>query len=144
MIGSVAVVLVFAAAGCRAQSPSITFSQPPSIPEPVSAARDTSHGLGGFYAMASGLVDTIRPGNLPHGTSEKSQNVCKILRVQNSCVHTHAHTYAPDTVGDLAATVSDQLQLDWGIPPPDKDVRSLVKEVYNITHSLSLSLSVLQ
>lgn len=46
----------------------IYFSPIPSIPEPVSEAEDTSRGLGGFYDLASGLVNAIRPGELPHGT----------------------------------------------------------------------------
>ena len=37
--------------------------------------------------------------------------------------------FSLDTVGDLAATVSDHVGLDWGIPPSDTDTRALVNEV---------------
>jgi hypothetical protein len=36
--------------------------------------------------------------------------------------------FSLDTVGDLAATVSDHVGLDWGIPPSDTDTRALVNE----------------
>jgi prominin 1 len=100
MIGSASVaILLLVATVCAAKSPSIPFSPIPTVPEPASTSRDTSHGLAGFYSLARGVVDTIRPGNLPH-----------------------------DTVGDLAATVSDHVGLDWGIPPSDTDTRALVNE----------------
>ena len=46
---------------------STSFSPLPSLPAPVSDPNRSSHGLGGYYDLASGIVSTIRPGNLPHG-----------------------------------------------------------------------------
>ena len=68
MFGSVlAALLVLATQQCAAESPSIQFSPLPSISASISAPKDTSNGLGGFYDLAGGIVDAIRPGNLPHG-----------------------------------------------------------------------------
>ena len=121
MIGfAQAAIILLATAGSVAQSSSISFSSLPSVPEPVSAPRDTSDGLAGFYGLAGGVVDAIRPGNLPHGRC-----LCEY-----GCVYTKRRlSLLLDTVAKLAGTVSDQLQLDWGIPPPDTDVGGLVKEV---------------
>ena len=55
-------------------------------------------------------------------------------------------------MGDLAATVSDSLGLDWGIPAPDTDTKGLVNEVnqlfstqrYKYCHQYSKSVQFLR
>lgn len=37
--------------------------------------------------------------------------------------------YMTDTVERLVAVINDQLQLNWGIPPPETDVQGVTKEV---------------
>ena len=68
MIGVILLLVATHSVTESTDRPSIPFSPVPSLPKPVSEARDTSHGLGGFYDLAGGVVNAIRPGELPHGT----------------------------------------------------------------------------
>ena len=130
MVGSANVaILLVVASQCAAESSSISFSPLLSVPEPVSTSADTSHGLAGFYGLARSVVDAIRPGNLPHGMCATRR--CPAKRsVTNTCLVFLCIII--DAVGELVAAVSDQLGLDWGIPPSDTNIRGLVDDVSHL------------
>lgn len=48
----------------------IPFSPLPSVPEPASSLENLSTGssLQAYYDLASIIVNTVRPGRLPHGS----------------------------------------------------------------------------
>lgn len=130
MVGSASVAfLLVVASQCAAESSSISFSPLPSVPEPVSTSADTSHGLAGFYGLGRSVVDAIRPGNLPHGMCVTHK--CRAKRSVTIICLVFLRIII-DTVGELVAAVSDQLELDWGIPPPDTNIRGLVDDVSHL------------
>ena len=139
MLSCVAALLLLTVGLSAAQSssgsvdPEIIFSSPPPLPTPVSRPRNSSNSLGGYYSLAGGVINTIRPGNLPHGKLSHTIIVKQRLQLYSGAVaETNISFFLllmSDTIAVAIASANDKFGLGWGLPPPDTDAQGLANEV---------------
>lgn len=96
------------------------FSPLPSLPTPVSSPANSSHGLGGYYSLASGLINAVRPGKLPHSTRALWFIIHVIVLLW---------TFVSDAVAQVVSITNEELNLGWGIPPPETGTQGIINEV---------------
>lgn len=95
------------------------FSPLPSLPTPVSSSANSSHGLGGYYSLASGLINAVRPGKLPHSTRTLIYNSAIVL----------LGIFVSDAVAQAVSITNEELNLGLGIPPPEASTQGIINEV---------------
>ena len=101
--------------------PSIPFPPLPPLSVPVSLPANSSESLAGYYSLASGVVNVLTPGKLPHSIQIcTSTDGCIVPKVCFLCVF---------TAGAIVSIVTEQLDLDWGTQPLQNGTQGATSEV---------------
>ena len=102
---------------------SIPLSPLPSLLAPVSVPANSSDGLDGYYSLASGVVNALTPGKLPHSNYVKAKRATSRTAIIESVLFCCFFM-----AGTIVSIVSEQLDLE-DILSPQNSTQIITNEV---------------